>query len=338
MHAFCLENTFMRLIHLALFDLAFGWGEEWHKIIAYMAGQQLTEREATVLQRFMDWDDSDPEEIRDQLTSVSAWADTVGENWAYHTGHYREDEETGLLIIVCGSEKEKGCFWSGMKSWSRKVIDPEEPMIDRQNAMKYIIHIIADAFQPLHMGREKDWNGSKIRDVWDKYTWVEYGSPRYSLHQVWDTGLYYYDVLSRTLASDPGAVKEELLSNWRNGHRTDWRSTAKFLLSSYPLDACVLYDVRNPTAVRSRFRKIARESAVLARDKAYLDQNGEPIQSYKMLDIEYMDSRKVIVRDQVVKAAGELACFLKEIILALDMLEVDRIQEQLRPLIEKLPL
>ena len=315
------------VIYFSLAASCFGWGDESHKLIAYIAGNRLDDQEVVLLQRFMEWDE-DPDLVSDQIADEANWADEQGINWGFHTGIFEDDALTGDIKLVCGSARSPGCFWSGMKQWTEMVLDPTIPMDERQDAMRYIFHIIGDAFQPLHVGREADWGGSKIHGVWEKYTYLQYGK-FYTLHQVWDKALFYFSELQRITAVTPTRSEQSIKAQWLSyPKQVGWEQAAKSLMrwmtkpdgSQY---AQCLYrpanglDIQDPIAVRTLFRRFAKSTARIARDSAYLDHNNAPVVSRRILHIVYMQTRSLIMKQQLARAAAELACFLKDILAAL---------------------
>lgn len=56
--------------------------------------------------------------------------------------------------------------------------------------LKFLIHIVGDIHQPMHVGRPDDQGGNKIKVFW-------FNSPS-NLHQVWDTRLIDFQQLSYT--------------------------------------------------------------------------------------------------------------------------------------------
>lgn len=74
--------------------------------------------------------------------------------------------------------------------------DPRSDRVVRTEALKYVIHLIGDAHQPLHDGDDGDEGGNTRQVIFD-------GKPE-NLHWVWDTGLL--DDINR----NPDALAAEL--------------------------------------------------------------------------------------------------------------------------------
>jgi hypothetical protein len=300
----------------------FSWGEESHKATAYLAAAYVDDADALAIQRLMGWDE-DPSSFADQLCGVSNWADSQGWSRARHMGYYSTNS-TGGFIFHCGTWKEQNCYWTGMANWTSILVDANADEDLRRESFKFIAHVIGDAFQPLHSGRLNDLGGSLIKRVWDKYTWREYDGGKYTLHQLWDKGLFYYEEIQRTLSETSTTSEEDIVSAWQWGVGSDWEGSAKNLLKwmkkkdSRPNRQCLKravgsVDLTDPNFVQTMFEGFAAESALIARDFAYLEANGRPIRSDKHVTDAYMQSRTKIMEKQIVRAGAELACYIREL-------------------------
>src|SRR5690606_37492637 len=85
----------------------------------------------------------------------------------------------------------------------------------KQQYLYFLIHIIGDAHQPLHVGREEDLGGNKVTLEW-------FGS-KTNLHTIWDSKLIdfekysyseYADVLNRVSKKEIKEIQKRSLENW----------------------------------------------------------------------------------------------------------------------------
>src|SRR5690606_31175082 len=91
----------------------------------------------------------------------------------------------------------------------------ELPLEKKQQYLYFLIHIIGDAHQPLHVGREEDLGGNKVTLEW-------FGS-KTNLHTIWDSKLIdfekysyseYADVLNRVSKKEIKEIQKGSLENW----------------------------------------------------------------------------------------------------------------------------
>ena len=70
----------------------------------------------------------------------------------------------------------------GSRSSASVLADPGAPRPRRRMALRYVVHLVEDAHQPMHVGDNRDRGGNNVQLQFfrDEYT---------NLHQVWDSGL-----------------------------------------------------------------------------------------------------------------------------------------------------
>jgi hypothetical protein len=307
----------------SLIPLAQAWGAESHKIIAYAAASLLDQDDVTDLQTIMDWKTS-PRQIYEQLPGIAADGDKEEWSMPFHTANYVQTA-SGDVKLQCINNQ---CLWKGMTNWTSVAVSQASSDDMRQEAIKFIVHLMGDVFQPLHVGREADNRGVKIYKVWKKYSWPDYGYGYYTLHQLWDSGLFYYLEVQEML-SDPSSssTEEEIVDSWKYGYKGNWKNFAKTVIKALKSDPtrseaeCLAVspgriDANISQEVEDLVKKFAKRTAKAARDFAYLDETGNPVVSLKRVTEAYMSSRAKIMKRRIMRASAELACFLRELLAA----------------------
>jgi hypothetical protein len=85
----------------------------------------------------------------------------------------------------------------------------------RQIALRFLIHFVGDLHQPLHVGREEDQGGNRI-----KVNWFEKET---NLHSVWDNSLVDFQQYSYTeYAAVLDIANGEQVLAWQNSSLEDW--------------------------------------------------------------------------------------------------------------------
>ena len=156
-----------------------GWGPVAHRAIGAIADGNLS---PTARWEVRQW-------LRGAtLAEVANWADAVRgtAEYAHTAGYHFESVPDGgnyLSSLRAKSPRElrAGGLVAGLMVAHLVLRDPQTPASEREDALKFLVHMAGDIHQPLHTGRPEDRGGSDVRMAW-------FGR-RSNLHQVWDSGL-----------------------------------------------------------------------------------------------------------------------------------------------------
>ena len=153
------------------------WGKTGHRVIGQIAQDNLTPEALTAVTDLLDGE---------TLATVSTWADEIRSNpdydyykiWHYVNlpldKQYQEVEHTQENVVIA-IEK---CI-SVLKDNS---VDREERVFH----LKFLVHLVGDIHQPLHVGRKEDYGGSTIRL---KFKGRKAEETNTNLHVLWDTNM-----------------------------------------------------------------------------------------------------------------------------------------------------
>jgi len=178
------------------------------------------------------------------------------------------------LARDCGFQGSGQCIVTGIADMVMIAIDPSRSKDERVDAIRFVLHLVADIHQPLHTGFMKDSGGCNI---------LLNSEPKMSLHQMWDHGLIE-------------ANKKEASS----AAGTDYVYDASVVpIPSEISTRDTLMDYASALATES--------STMFTCNVAYRDETGEFIVSKKALSPQYIESRKQIARDRVTAASHRLA-------------------------------
>lgn len=169
--------TFAVLLFFGMHNHVFAWGKTGHRIIAEIAERHLTSKTKRNIQKisgkqslayWADWSDfikSDPELNR--TTS----------SWHYLNFPEKLNREQFDSVLYASSDeflyKRTKLIINQLKN---RKDDPKE--VQQQN-LYFLIHLMGDLHQPLHVGREEDLGGNKLEIKWFNNTT--------NIHSFWDT-------------------------------------------------------------------------------------------------------------------------------------------------------
>lgn len=153
---------------------AAAWGEQGHKLVAEVAQSRLTPDAAREVARLLALD---PDGAR-QLADIANWADhhKSGATARWHYVNLPPD-----CSYVPPRDCPNGqCMVAAIERQERALRQAHTDL-EKLAALKYLTHLVGDAFQPLHAGRAEDKGGNTYQ--------VRAFGRGTNLHSLWDTGL-----------------------------------------------------------------------------------------------------------------------------------------------------
>ena len=153
------------------------WGKTGHRIVGEIAERQLTKEVKEIVYDILDGE---------SLSSVSTWADEMRSNpdfdkyahWHYVNLPLNKEypdadvAEENIVTII-----------------ERCIVILKSPSADKEMKkfyLKYLVHLVGDLHQPMHVGRLEDYGGSKIRL---KFKGRKGSETNTNLHVLWDSNL-----------------------------------------------------------------------------------------------------------------------------------------------------
>ncbi len=206
------KTTFlwMGLIALLLsmnLQKALAWGSTGHRAIAEIAYQQLQPETKDKLKKILG---------DDYLPLVANWADNVRsehDNPLAKIPHY---VNMPFDVNYDDSEKsERGDIVTYLNQFVATLTNKKATEEEKAVALKFIVHLVGDLHQPMHVGLAEDLGGNKVDVLW-------FGE-KSNLHKVWDENLIDNSNLSYTeLARFAGKPTAKELVDLYTGTFTDW--------------------------------------------------------------------------------------------------------------------
>lgn len=179
------------IVYTLLFSFVLGWGKTGHRITGKIAETYLTKNAKTQIKKIMGHHD---------LSRMSNWADEIksdpdweiANDWHWCTipdgESYKKDKHSGQAVEKINE------FIATLKNKKSKK---EE----KQIALKFIVHLIGDLHQPLHVGNGLDRGGNDVRLKWFNEST--------NLHSIWDSKLIDFQKLSYSEYANYILLKED---------------------------------------------------------------------------------------------------------------------------------
>ncbi|MBS2211992.1 S1/P1 nuclease [Carboxylicivirga mesophila] len=201
------HHILLIVVSLLTAQQAGAWGSTGHRAIAEIAYGELSAEAKVRVKELLG---------NDYLPLYANWADEIRsekDNPYSRLPHYvnmpldKQYEEAvknpqGDLVTV---------FNDMVQLLKDENATPEQQAI----ALKFIIHLVGDAHQPMHVGLPEDLGGNRVE--------VQWFGQKSNLHKLWDEDLIDYSRLSYTeLAAFAGKPGSKQLQQWTSLPVTDW--------------------------------------------------------------------------------------------------------------------
>lgn len=150
------------------------WGANGHRMVADLAYEALPPSTREQVRKLLE------QEQGATLSSISTWADEV-RSPSTAAWHYVNFQRGG----GCHFSEEQNCPGGqclvGAIDRQVEVLASSRPAGERLKALKWVVHLVADAHQPLHAGFSDDRGGNSYQ--------VRAFGRGSNLHAVWDGGM-----------------------------------------------------------------------------------------------------------------------------------------------------
>jgi nuclease S1 len=169
---------------------------------------------------------------RRTLGEIASWADEIKDfDWGRRRGSWHYDD-----ISLCGrAEYSKYCRGGRCASAQlarqlEVLADPRARLRARNEALKWVVHLVGDIHQPLHAADRSDRGGNQVQvSFFGERDNAPYGS--LNLHAVWDVSMVRKLVADRggerAIVSAP--IAEHDRADWERGSIADWMTESHAL-------------------------------------------------------------------------------------------------------------
>jgi hypothetical protein len=262
------------LLVLALPSLASAWGPQGHRTVGAIADQLLTARTRAALAALLadDLDRYGAPSGRTTLEAVAVWADEIrGTSASRERWHYDD-------APVCGSPDKARycpdgqCNSEQIKRLTRVLGDPRAGTRERNEALKWLVHLVGDLHQPLHAADNHDRGGSAVAVALQGV----HTRGRANLHRAWDTELVRLVLDGKSRQAPPRNVPalaleaRQLLGLAGEGTPDSWATESNNLARNvayrYPGFACG----RTPAAIVVLDRTYQEQAEGVVRERLLL--------------------------------------------------------------------
>jgi hypothetical protein len=187
------------------------WGVIGHRAIAKIAGNHLSPEARAAVQDLLG---------NETLSEVSTWADEIRSQPQYkNTGpwHYL-NLPLGLSYPEFVKQVEgmtQDNVYNALRKCEAEIVNPQASREQKVFDLKFIVHLVGDLHQPMHISRAEDQGGNKIQ--------VFYDGKGANLHSVWDSRLIEHQGLNEEeLAQKYDHISPAQIKEWQGDPLVKW--------------------------------------------------------------------------------------------------------------------
>ncbi|WP_165228674.1 S1/P1 nuclease [Aquisphaera insulae] len=188
--------------------VGYGWGRNAHRAATRVAESRLTPEARAAVRSLL--------EPGESLVDASTWADENSRDIPGSASwHFVNVPITARRYTP--SDCRGNCVVSRLEEFRKILADPKAPRPRRQMALRYVVHLVEDAHQPMHVGDNRDRGGNNVQLSFfrDDFT---------NLHQVWDSGLLREGYRGERDIADAlfDLARRPEAQDWTKGDVEDW--------------------------------------------------------------------------------------------------------------------
>jgi len=205
------NKAILVLTSISLAITLISWGVVGHRAIGRIAENHLSKNARNEVRNLLGYE---------SMAMVSTYADEVRSYKEHaHTGpwHY-VNIPLGLDYTTFKSQLDtlsKPNVYKAINNCVADLKNPAKSKPEKVYALKFLIHLVGDLHQPMHLGRAEDQGGNKID--------VKFMPKETNLHGLWDTGLIDYAGMTYLeLAQETDVLKKKDIKIYQQDEITKW--------------------------------------------------------------------------------------------------------------------
>jgi hypothetical protein len=159
---------------------ALAWGPTGHRLVAELAERELGPMALSTAKRLLATSGDH------SLADVANWADDLRNDRAQRSEwrataklHYVNFSSSSCRYDATRDCRDGACVVGAIERYARILGDHSRSDAERAEALRFLVHFVADVHQPLHAGYRADRGGNRYQ--------VQLHGRGTNLHSVWDT-------------------------------------------------------------------------------------------------------------------------------------------------------
>jgi hypothetical protein len=225
-----LTIPFLAILFLTLSS----WGPEGHSTIALIAQNHLTPKARSAVNAILG---------NQPMSSISSWADEIRPTQPATAGWHFLNLELGLnadQFRQATISQQAPNVYSQLLRLIKELSNAATPQSQKLIDLKFLVHFVGDAHQPMHISRAEDRGGNDII--------VTYDNQNTNIHKVWDSLILGDDQPNFTqLAAKVDHATPAQIQEWQASDIVQW------VWESYQISSKVYGAVHNGTVLTKSY-------------------------------------------------------------------------------------
>lgn len=212
------------------------WDYKGHKAVAAIAENHLNPNVKAYVTKLLGGQ---------KMSDVASWADEIKNDPAYHntaSWHYL-NLPAGLTyeqFLQTITSNDQPTIFSAILSCEKQLASKSATTNQKRAALKFLIHFVGDAHQPMHVSRAEDKGGNNIE--------IKFDNAELSLHSLWDGKLMDHEGLSdKQIAKEYDTATPEQISKWQHDPVIIW------LWESYQISTILYKEVETNNDLNKQY-------------------------------------------------------------------------------------
>lgn len=169
---------------------AFSWGSVGHQTVGEIAERYLTPKAKAAINDILG---------AEKLAVTAVWADNIKDDQdfdGFKEYHYVDVPNHTSYDKIPVHERSAKDAMTVITRYPEMLTNPNTERSVKMIALRYIVHVVGDVHQPLHIGNSTDNGGNYCKVLWEK------GS-LFNLHQIWDGKIIDFDISKLKVGKSP---------------------------------------------------------------------------------------------------------------------------------------
>jgi hypothetical protein len=214
-----ISRVLAALLALSLATVALAWGPEGHRMVGDIAERFLAAETRAQIAKLLEADRTADGQLsgRHTLGQIANWADEIKDTeWGKRRASWHYDDVPLCQAAEYSKYCKNGRCASAQLARQIEILGNERARPGQRNeALKWVVHLMGDLHQPLHAANRGDRGGNRVQVSF----FGERDNPPYgtlNLHALWDVSMV------RRLVADRGGERAVVSAQIADGNRNAW--------------------------------------------------------------------------------------------------------------------